>query len=411
MLNPLHYDLSTSPQSCFLAYDPEPQPPHVASPVSFCLHMDPRGRNEVQSEKTGLESGARRFSGVLPKENRLRQLAGSSYESSVALVRIAIALQTLIDEGASARFLGRYQRALAAFRNELNTKNNQLIPGTVLAGIQLCTVEILLGSKWTSNFDGISRLVASSSSEFLRSIPLSASIPIVETLSLFDLPVFVLGRTTPPRQIWSRYRSGKLIAKAAQHESDSIEGVSGLPKTLIDLLAEENSLESAEKLWHWTGYAGSPLQCQLWEAYRFAGILDIRKRSLGRFSATSSALDNISNFEHMIVARAISALYAIYTGLFDGPQTTEEWFVAYAVNYPLFIVASVVLGSKDGKYGTNGEVILNDWFGRLRSLHRSANLAHIEEIARIMGETRRNGLKIDTPDQIAYAKGWEVFLL
>lgn len=72
----------------------------------------------------------------------MRQLASESYESSVALVRISITLATSIDEGLSARFLERYQRALAAFRNELNTKDDQLNPGTVLAGIELCTVEV-----------------------------------------------------------------------------------------------------------------------------------------------------------------------------------------------------------------------------------------------------------------------------
>lgn len=79
----------------------------------------------------------------------MRQLASESYESSVALVRISITLATSIDEGLSARFLERYQRALAAFRNELNTKDDQLNPGTVLAGIELCTVEVC-SWKWSS---------------------------------------------------------------------------------------------------------------------------------------------------------------------------------------------------------------------------------------------------------------------
>lgn len=260
----------------------------------------------------------------------------------------------------------------------------------------------------------MSRLVASESSDFLRSTPLSASVPIIETLGLFDLPVFVLGRTTPSRQIWSRYRSGKLIVSAVQQDqTDSIEGVSGLPKSLLDRLTAKNSPEAVEKLWHWPGYGGLPLQCQLWEAYRCAGILDMRQRSLGRFPIPASELDNIPNFKSMIVAKAISALYAIYTGLFDAPQkqTTEEWFVAYAVNYPLSIVASIVFGSKHAKYGKDPEAILDRWFARLNSLHRSVNLAHIEEIARIIGVRRRDGLIVASPDQIAYEKGWEVFLL
>lgn len=109
-------------------------------------------------------------------------------------------------------------------------------------------------------------------------------------------------------------------------------------------------------------------------------------------------MSNIPNLKHTIVARAVSALYAIYTGLFDGPKTTDEWFVAYAVNYPLFILASVVFGSKHGMYGKDPEAILEQWFGRLKSLHRSVNLAHIEEIARIIGAKRRSGLTVPTPD-------------
>lgn len=76
------------------------------------------------------------------------------------------------------------------------------------------------------------------------STSLSASIPIVEIMALFDLPIFVLGRTTQPRQILPQYRSGKLIASTEQQQADSIEGVSGLPKSLLDRLAEDHSPES-----------------------------------------------------------------------------------------------------------------------------------------------------------------------
>jgi hypothetical protein len=124
----------------------------------------------------------------------------------------------------------------------------------------------------------------------------------IETISVLDFPNFVLGRVSPSRGLWKRFR--QLQNNWDDRYNGGIEPVTGLPRTLLDHLApelEETEADTHERehlLWHWIGQTSSSLwKGQLWDCYRYAGILAIRhQRSLlHRKALASSGLQPLPN--------------------------------------------------------------------------------------------------------------------
>ena len=157
----------------------------------------------------------------------------------------------------------------------------------------------------------------------------------METISVLDFPNFVLGRMSPSRGLWVRFR--KLQATWDHRYDGGVEPVTGLPRTLLDLLTsdplenDDNSQTREELLWNWFGETGAELwQCQLWDCYKYAGILAIRHqralelRTLGaagdcpNTSVASSWTSQVPGSD-VILFRLLSCLSAIlneryYTG-------------------------------------------------------------------------------------------------
>lgn len=105
---------------------------------------------------------------------------------------------------------------------------------------------------------------------------------LIENMSILDMPLFVLGRSTASRGLWPRFRE---LQSAWDGPSDGgVEPITGLPRTLLDLLSStwhnhDEDKRGEELLWDWSGQIGSALwECHLWDCYKYAGILAIRHR-------------------------------------------------------------------------------------------------------------------------------------
>lgn len=103
----------------------------------------------------------------------------------------------------------------------------------------------------------------------------------METISVLDFSNFVLGRMSPSRGLWVRFR--QLQSTWGDRHDGGVEPVTGLPRTLLDLLVLDSPGDNAdsryreESLWSWFGQIGDALwEGQLWDCYRYAGILAIR---------------------------------------------------------------------------------------------------------------------------------------
>lgn len=99
-------------------------------------------------------------------------------------------------------------------------------------------------------------------------------------------------------------------------EVDLIEPVSGLPRSLLDIISCLEEPECEEKLWLWHGHEGDTLQINLWDAFRFAGMLnhrDLRNGPAGRLKRRST--------QHLDLA---ISQYCIYTDVPNVPKASNR---------------------------------------------------------------------------------------
>ncbi|KAB2573291.1 hypothetical protein DBV05_g8085 [Lasiodiplodia theobromae] len=251
---------------------------------------------------------------------------------------------------------------------------------------------------------------------------------ILEALGYMDLLPFTLGRKSPCLNIWARHcrRSPR------SEEDDHVEPVSGLPCSLIDAFAgiddDDDGGGSEQRFWDWKGYPGEPLQCQLWEAYRFAGILDARARRRWpwRLSASASAsstqdstvaAESGSASTTLVLSRLVSAVDALHRGIFlgsnggsgggDDGDGGRGLLVVNALVYPLWH-AGVEIKSVDGLRRWHG--LVDGWWALLAEREGEGRMRDLAWAYAACCEERRAGR--DGPvDDIVRARGVEVALV
>lgn len=91
-------------------------------------------------------------------------------------------------------------------------------------------------------------------------------------MGIMDLSMFVVGRKTPVLHVWR-----KLYPNRDHHPMDNIEPTTGLPRSLIHLLARVDEADTEFALEMWQGTTGDTTQILLWEIYRYVGILAARR--------------------------------------------------------------------------------------------------------------------------------------
>lgn len=255
---------------------------------------------------------------------------------------------------------------------------------------------------------------------------------ILEALGYMDLPPFTLGRKSPPLNIWTRH----CRPPVRSDEADHVEPVSGLPCSLIDVFSriddDDDDDDSEQRFWDWKGYPGEPLQCQLWEAYRFAGILDARRRWRRRM-ASSSAKDDTgvagplepAASTTLVLSRLVSAVDALHRGIQVGRGGGGDGdgdgggrgglLVVNALVYPLWH-AGVEIKPVDGLRRWHG--LVDGWWallgeregeGRMRDL-AGAYEACCEERRRA-GRDGRGDVGAVDDDGVVRARGVEVALV
>ncbi|KAJ0426054.1 hypothetical protein BJY00DRAFT_298216 [Aspergillus carlsbadensis] len=194
---------------------------------------------------------------------------------SEALYRICLAVQVSVSPCRSDKFFEYFDTALKQFRFELNrTGATQLADGTFTAGLLLCTIGMTRGAPWTMHLQGLYNVLLTNGLTSLRWQPSPIRAHLLEVLGIMDLPMLTIGRQRPAFGVWKQYCRDRI-------DSDGIEVVSGLPKTLLDLFSRvDEGTVTEEDFWNWPGAPGSLVECQLWEAYRAAGMLAIRHPGL-----------------------------------------------------------------------------------------------------------------------------------
>ncbi|KAF4964248.1 hypothetical protein FSARC_7802 [Fusarium sarcochroum] len=157
---------------------------------------------------------------------------------------------------------------------------------------------------------------------------------LLEVIALLDIPCFTLNRISQSLDIWKLH--------VGPNKESGIEQTSGLPYTLITLLANLDSSDVESELLQWHGdIADEFMQIHLWEAFKCAGILHSRALvGHDQDPSTSSTTRVKTEVVRMKVFAAIQAI--IGSGTFNFRQP-----LAKAILYPLFIAGLLAENSQE----------------------------------------------------------------
>lgn len=231
----------------------------------------------------------------------------------------------------------------------------------------------------------------------------------LETIGVFDLECFTIGRRTKCLRIWRRYRAGKFMP--VQGDVDTIEALSGLPNSLIDLLAGDSNQAAEEALWRWPGCHQTAAQHDVWESYRFAAILDVRRR-LGdhdwRAICEEEEARPLGRSSELAFKKCLNSLQKIYTRRrLVPPSSTNRYSAGDRTRYPLFVLTLESILSQQYKEWYH---ILKGWIDLEMSMDQTSNARLMGCLIQDMVENERLG-RHSTPEESANLRGIEVALL
>lgn len=164
----------------------------------------------------------------------------------------------------------------------------------------------------------------------------------LEVMAIMDLPFIVIGRPGPSLGIWKRFRATQDIWQ--QGRLKGVETISGIPRSLLNVFAtvfgqaNQNSNGGVEiSLWMWPGELGDFRQCQLWEAWRLAAALNMRRWRAFPYPSRSdppvaSVSTQTSSARDVILLRLLSCLNSLAQ---DGPDANEDPLAVSSLLYPL----------------------------------------------------------------------------
>ncbi|CAG7566045.1 unnamed protein product [Fusarium equiseti] len=248
-------------------------------------------------------------------------------DSCMALKQACIAYQASLSSATNHYTPLYMESALSNYLSDLDNPDRLSQDVTLATGVLLCSVSINSLYIWTPLLKGLHGVLQT------RELLNDTHKPrltnhLVEVIALMDIPFFTLNRITPSLNMW------KLYIQA--NKTEGIEETSGLPYTLITLLANLDSPDAESDLLSWPGELGDDfIHIHLWEAFKYAGVL--HSRVLNADSIPSRVKTEVLR---MKVFAAIQAI--ISTGGFNFHET-----LAKAILYPLFIAGLLAENEQD----------------------------------------------------------------
>ncbi|WP_234038542.1 hypothetical protein, partial [Erythrobacter sp. YJ-T3-07] len=124
-----------------------------------------------------------------------------------------------------------------------------------------------------------------------------------------DMPSFVLGRVNPSRQIWKRITGAETTPNAQL--LTEMEVVTGMPRSMLDVfdrLGEDDSIMTEKLFWEWKTPDDTSPQLHYWHSWRYAGILETRRRrkcSREKTTVSSDGEDVNDSVQHIPSSREI----------------------------------------------------------------------------------------------------------
>ncbi|KAK2043440.1 hypothetical protein LZ31DRAFT_498998 [Colletotrichum somersetense] len=270
-------------------------------------------------------------------------------EKSPAFFNVCGAIQAYFEDGLSVPSLELVDHALQTFRSELQTRHESYDASTVSAGLLLCSLCLLQARPFTIYLHLIADLYHLQT-DMGRLLPTADHDPTVhhtiEVLSIMDMGPLVIGRMTPSMGIWRHLR--KVQDGWQGGRIGGIEVVSGMPRTLLDVLADIGNSDTQEieaRLWAWPGEVGLSSQCILWDCWRYTAVLDVRRmdRKKNKMMTSAEAVQHgVGNGKttsfpsrEVILCRLVASVYALHQAV--KLPANHHLLVHNGLLYPLVI--------------------------------------------------------------------------
>ncbi|KAH7029881.1 uncharacterized protein B0I36DRAFT_326453 [Microdochium trichocladiopsis] len=330
---------------------------------------------------------------------------------SLALKTAGAALQTMEDEGRSPRALQAIGDTIRTLREELHQSRGALCAATMCACLLLCSLQLVQGEPWTGNLKLMTDLYnLGGSLDAIRPDPETdfALRHQLEVLAMMDISFLVVGRTTPSVGLWPRFRRLQDTWTGGRLKGN--ETVSGLPRSLLDILARSSVQQDAQveqDLWLWTGDPGELVSCQHWDAVKYAGLLRLR-----RCRRYSSPISNMVEPEtpssvalppsELILLRLLSCLEALLNGL-ERPEY-HDLLISHSILFPMTEASLMVSALQQHR----------DW---IRPLSRMRNHGtephgehprHVSLLYELLDEAWNAGQDFHDIDKAAQRRGVEI---
>ncbi|KAJ5659369.1 hypothetical protein N7507_005820 [Penicillium longicatenatum] len=329
----------TSPGNSCSSLDESPKDdyamiPNPEQPLSLRLE---RSKQDEALFSEFLNGGINVLHSTTAQEGMLQPRLPQLCRESNALYTICLAFQLSLSSNQSPLFFEYFDAALREFRSEL-ARSTILSDGTLTAGLLLCSIGLMHGLPWTIHLEGMHNILQTNglADRHRTAAQTPFRTHLVEVMGVMDLPFFSVGRQTPCIGIWRRY-----CQPATPREG--VEPVSGLPRTLVDLFAGICIDTTEQSFWDWPGEPGGFLHCYLWEAYRLAGILTLRRharaeerqsRDMRSFSAWRQPSACPADAT-ILVTRILANLDALRLACDERPA--EESFIKNAIQFPIVV--------------------------------------------------------------------------
>ncbi|THC97169.1 hypothetical protein EYZ11_003334 [Aspergillus tanneri] len=256
----------------------------------------------------------------------------SSHPELISCIRRRFAKK--ISDPHSRRCANSRKHSVNLFRSELRSAT-VLKDGTFTAGLLLCSTGMMHGLPWATHLQEMHHILQ------LHEIdtpdpPTGLRAHLLDVMGVMDLPTCRVGGMNPSLGVWRRYCRNR-----HPRNPHRVEVVSGLPRSLLDLfscIGEGQGGTTEDDFWNWPGTKGTLLQCQLWEAYRLAGVLTVRCSSYGPLRAGSPRCmqDKRQPSTEVLVVRILSHVDATGRGG-DSISEGKDGVMAQAVHYPVFM--------------------------------------------------------------------------
>ncbi|WZH40605.1 Zn_clus Fungal Zn 2-Cys 6 binuclear cluster domain containing protein [Fusarium acuminatum] len=218
-----------------------------------------------------LESGIYKLFATSVNDRFLQDLRQATKQSP-ALVTMCCAFQLMWEHPETESSRKEFENAVRIFQDELEQRNGIIQGATLCAGSILCTLSMIQGLPWTNQLHCMTDLYSLNASRCsVDLVPDAFTTHGLRVIGVMDLPGLVFGRRTPIIGLWRRLREAELASPNGL--TGGVDTLTGMPRSLLDILAYTDHRAAQFALWNWHGEMGDSLQAQLWDAWRYAGII------------------------------------------------------------------------------------------------------------------------------------------